>query len=112
MFNANLNSIQEKLFDFIIFISYTLILFSFLGFSHSAPKYLENIDYYFRIYICLFLIWRFNPFRSKFQFTSLDAKISFNAGLFILASTALNEYLKFVEVDIVTKIKQEFFNNY
>ena len=29
-----------------------------------------------------------------------------------LSVSSLNEYLKFVEVDIVTKIKQEFFNNY
>ena len=63
------------------------------------------------IYICLFLIWRFNPLRSKFHFTSLDAKISFNAGLFILASTALNQYVKYIEVDIISKIKETFFKN-
>ena len=109
MFNANLNSIQEKLFDFIIFISYALILFSFLGFSHSAPKYLENIDYYFRIYICLFLIWRFNPFR-KIIFTELDRKIAFNAGLFILTTTALNKYLVNAEGKF-QKLKQSIIPN-
>ena len=103
---------QERTFDFTISIAFVLLIVTLFGFSQKAPEYLSIIDYYLKIYICLFLIWRFNPFRSKFQFTSLDAKISFNAGLFILASTALNEYLKFVEVDIVTKIKQEFFNNY
>ena len=103
---------QERTFDFTISITFVLLIVTLFGFSQKAPEYLSIIDYYLKIYICLFLIWRFNPFRSKIQFTSLDAKISFNAGLFILASTALNEYLKFVEVDIVTKIKQEFFNNY
>ena len=103
---------QEKTFDFVITIAFILLLVTLFGFSQKAPEYLSILDYYIKIYICLFLIWRFNPFRSKYQFTSLDAKISFNAGLFILASTALNEYVKFVEVDIVTKIKQEFFNNY
>ena len=102
---------QEKTFDFVIKISFILLLVTLFGFSQNAPEYLSTLDYYLKIYICLFLIWRFNPFRSKFQFTSLDAKISFNAGLFILASTALNEYMKFIEVDIVTKIKQKFFNN-
>jgi len=102
---------QEKTFDFIIKIAFILLLVTLFGFSQKAPEYLTTIDYYLKIYICLFLIWRFNPFRSKFHFTSLDAKISFNAGLFILASTALNEYVKFVEVDIVSKIKNMFFNN-
>ena len=103
---------QEKTFDFVITIAFILLLVTLFGFSQKAPEYLSTLDYYLKIYICLFLIWRFNPFRSKFHFTSLDAKISFNAGLFILASTALNEYVKFVEFDIVTKIKKTFFNNY
>ena len=101
---------QEKTFDFIIKLAFILLLVTLFGFSQKAPEYLTTIDYYLKIYICLFLIWRFNPFRSKFHFTSLDAKISFNAGLFILATTALNEYVKFVEVDIVCKIKNMFFN--
>jgi len=103
---------QEKTFDFVIKISFILLLVTLFGFSQKAPEYLSTLDYYLKIYICLFLIWRFNPLRSKFQFTNLDAKISFNAGLFILASTALNEYVKFVEVDIVSKIKEVFFNTF
>jgi hypothetical protein len=102
---------QEKTFDFVITISFILLLVTLFGFSQKAPEYLSTIDYYLKIYICLFLILRFNPFRSKIQFTNLDAKISFNAGLLILASTALNQYAKFIEVDIVSKIKQTFFNN-
>ena len=103
---------QERTFDFTISITFVLLIVTLFGFSQKAPEYLSILDYYIKIYICLFLIWRFNPFRSKFQFTNLDAKISFNAGLFILASTALNQYVKFVEVDIVTKIKNTFFSNY
>jgi hypothetical protein len=93
MFNERLNYIQDKLFNIFIVFSYVIIFISFFGFSDSAPQYLENVDYYFRIYICLFLIWRFNPFRKIDKFTDLDRKIAFNAGLFILTTTALNKYL-------------------
>jgi hypothetical protein len=103
---------QEKTFDFIVTTAFILLIITMFGFSQKAPEYLSILDYYLKIYICLFLIWRFNPFRSKFQFTSLDAKISFNAGLFILASTALNQYVKFIEVDIISKIKELFFNTF
>ena len=102
MFSEKLNSIQERFFNLFIVLSYSLIFISFFGFSVSAPQYLENIDYYFRIYICLFLIWRFNPFRTVYKFTDLDRKIAFNAGLFILTTTALNNYL----VDAREKIKK------
>ena len=38
-------------------------------------------------------MWRFHPFRTNYEFTDLDRKIAFSAGLFILTTTALNEYL-------------------
>ena len=88
---------QERLFDLFIYSSYLLIIISSLGLSNSAPKYLDYLDYYVRIYICVFLIWRFNPFRSNYEFTNLDRKIAFSAGLFILTTTALNEYIGAIE---------------
>lgn len=93
MYKKLLNDWQNRLFNLFIFISYILIIFSALGLSKSAPKYLETLDYYVRIYICLFLIWRFNPLRSYYEFTDLDRKIAFSAGVFILTTTALNQYL-------------------
>jgi hypothetical protein len=107
MFSEKLNYIQEKFFDIFIVFSYVIIFISFFGFSNSAPQYLENIDYYFRIYICLFLIWRFNPFRTVYKFTDLDRKIAFNAGLFILTTTALNKYL----IDAKSKVQKIFMPN-
>ncbi len=96
-----LHSIQDNLFNIFIIVSYILIFVSFLGLSSSAPKYLASLDYYIRIYICLFLIWRFNPLRHVDKFTDLDRKIAFSAGMFILTTTALNNYL----IDIEHKVK-------
>jgi len=90
---SNLNFIQERFFNIFIYTSYTLIFISFLGLSDAAPKYLSGLDYYVRIYICLFLIWRFNPFRKIVEFTNLDRKIAFSAGLFIFTTTVLKQYL-------------------
>jgi hypothetical protein len=102
MFIEKLNSIQERFFNIFIILSYVLIFISFFGLSDSAPKYLESVDYYVRIYICLFLIWRFNPFRKVYKFTDLDRKIAFSAGLFILTTTALNQYL----IDVKNKVQK------
>ena len=93
MKSTTLHKYQERIFDLAMYISYALIIISSLGLSVSAPKYLVDLDYYVRVYICLFLIWRFNPLREKYEFTELDRKIAFSAGTFILTTTALNEYL-------------------
>jgi hypothetical protein len=105
MFNNKLNIYQEKFVDLIIFASYFLIIISFFSLSNVAPQYLETIDYYFRIYICLFLIWRFNPLRKEYTFTSLDRKIAFSAGLFIITTTAFKNVLIFAK-ERAEKIKQ------
>ena len=84
--------IQHKMFSAFLLASYFLIFVAYLGVSTSAPKYIEVMDYYMRIYISLFLIWRFNPF-TRTTFTELDRKIVFSAGLFIMTTTALNKYL-------------------
>jgi hypothetical protein len=99
-----LNRWQEKMFDIIIYITYFLIILSSLGLSQSAPKYLHSLDYYVRIYICLFLMWRFNPLRTHYEFTDLDRKIAFSAGAFILTTTALNQYLEVIMNYIKNKI--------
>ena len=78
---------QELFFDGFITLTYILIFLYTFGISAMAKKHLDIIDNYVRIYICLFLIYRFNPFRSKYDFTSLDRKIAFSAGLFIFTTT-------------------------
>ncbi len=91
---TELHNFQNRVFNLSIIISYVLIFISIIGMSSFVPKYLDNLDYYIRIYICLFLIWRFNPLRSKYEFTDLDRKIAFTAGVFILTTTTLNTYLE------------------
>ena len=110
--NKKLHSFQERAFDIVFIILYLLIVISALGFSNDAQKYIEQLDYYIKIYVCLFLIWRFNPLRSHYEFTNLDAKIAFTAGFFILTTTALNTYIINIKdkatntvKDVITKYK-------
>ena len=94
MNKQQLHKWQDRLFTIFIYFSYMLLILSAFGLSETVPKFLQSLDYYVRIYICLFLIWRFNPLRSNYEFTDLDRKIAFTAGLFILTTTALNQYVE------------------
>jgi len=101
----NTYGFQEKMFDIIINIAFLLAICAYFGFSQYS-KELNDLYYYIKIYVCLYLIWRFNPLRSNYELTKLDIKIAFNAGLFILATTALSEYIKNIENETVTKFKK------
>ena len=83
---------QSHAFDIIIVISYTLYFLILFGISASAPNYLNTFDSYVKIYVSLFLLWRFNVFR-KIKFTDLDRKIAFSAGVFLFTTTTLNQIL-------------------
>ena len=100
----NLYKVQNFWFNVFIVITYLLYILFAVGIFKNAPQYLELLDYYVKIYISLFLLWRFNPFR-RIQFTDLDRKIAFSAGIFILTTTALNNYLINFKDKILQKIQ-------
>lgn len=91
-FYKDLYKIQDFWFNVFIVTTYSLYILFAVGIFKSAPQYLESLDYYVKIYISLFLLWRFNPFR-KIHFTELDRKISFSAGIFLLTTSAINQVL-------------------
>lgn len=92
-FNKDIHSLQNRIFDAVLYITYILYIAIALGISANAPEYLDELQYYMKLYISLFLIYRFNPFR-RVKFTGLDAKITFNAGWFLLATTIVDSVLK------------------
>ena len=111
--------LQYNFFDIVIKLTYFLTFVSVLGISSYAPEYLETLNNFTRIYVCLFLIWRFNPIRdslfnpfraSKLVFTNLDRKIAFNAGMLILSTTIINKYMLGLKDKLVEYIKTHFFN--
>jgi hypothetical protein len=85
--------LQNRSFDIVILISWILYILIALNISVHAPDYLDDLEFYIKIYISLFLLYRFMPFR-KIKFTDLDRKIAFNAGIFIFTATAIGSILK------------------
>ena len=92
MLSKKIHDVQNRAFDIFIFISWVLYFAILFGVSVNAPSYLDNVDYYAKLYVSLFLLYRFNVFR-KITFTDLDRKIAFSAGVFLFATTALNQTL-------------------
>ena len=92
MFSKSIYRFQNLIFNIIIVFSYTCGALIVLGVYPNAATYLANVDYYVRIYVSLFLLLRFNPFR-HITFTDLDRKVAFTAGIFIFTTTIVNQIL-------------------
>ena len=93
VFNRNLHMFQDRIYDIVTYITFLLYFAIALGLSINAPEYLDTLQSFMKIYISLFLIYRFNPFR-RVKFTTLDAKITFSAGIFLLGTTAIDGIIK------------------
>ena len=108
-FNKHIHIFQNTAYDILVYTTWILYIVIALGLSANAPQYLDTLQYYIKLYISLFLIYRFNPFR-RVKFTSLDAKIAFGAGVFLLTTTAINNILQNYLTDIKTYITFLKFN--
>jgi hypothetical protein len=92
--NKKLHSFQFRVFTLVVYVTWILYIVIALNLSVSAPEYLSYLQSLMKIYISLFLIYRFNSFR-RVTFTELDAKIAFSAGLFLLGTTAIDNILQY-----------------
>jgi hypothetical protein len=84
--------IQDHALNIFIILSWISVITLSLGFTIINPQYISLMNYYIKIYVSLYLMYRFNMFR-KVQFTDLDRKIVFSAAVFIFTATALDKYL-------------------
>ena len=71
--------LQSKMFDYAKYMVYFLYLAVAFGLFASAPEYLTKLNTFIKLYISLFLIWRFNPWTST-KFTNFDKKIVYEGG--------------------------------
>ena len=110
MFQTITNNFQNNTFDIVRGVTLILYILILFGLTASAPQYLDDLNYYVQIYVSLFLIYRFNPFRHV-KVNELDVKISFAAGMFLLFSTtigvaiktyigSIKQYIKLIEYEI------------
>lgn len=107
IFDKELNEFQTNIFNMSVIATWVLYIFIALGLSVKAPEYLDTLQYYVKLYVSLFLMYRFNPFRHV-KFTNLDAKIAFTAGALLFTTTYINAIIQNYLQDISSFIKSFF----
>lgn len=83
----------KNIYKTLTFLFWGIYLISILGVWSAAPKYLEEIDSIFKIVISIFLIYYFHPW-TKIRFNDFHREVVFKAGLMLLLSSSLVNFLK------------------
>ena len=86
--------------DFIIYFYFTLMFFYYasylLLFFHildsSKYIYFYNLNNFIQLFIALFLLIRFHPFRQKFEFHPSDSHIIFASACFLIVNLGIVNY--------------------
>lgn len=70
-----------------------LYIMIYIGVISYVPSYIRTLTTGLNIFICLFLIYKFNPFREH-TLNKNDGKIIFASALFMLTNLGLTEIIK------------------
>ena len=89
----------------LIHISYAIVL---VGLVETEPAYLTTIEYYIKVYVSIFLIWRFNPYSHTNKFTEIDRRIVYSAALFILTTSVLKQVIEQYRPQIKATVRSLF----
>tara|TARA_B100001063_G_scaffold66696_1_gene60686 strand:- start:3 stop:314 length:312 start_codon:yes stop_codon:yes gene_type:complete len=85
-----IKKLKEQSYWYLVYASYALYIISFLGISFVAPEYHSLLIEIIKIYVCVLLIYNFNPWGKK-ECTTLDKNLAFSAAWFLVLTTVLGQ---------------------
>lgn len=95
----------QYVFVIATYLTYVLYFVAYVGVWKNAPEYLDELQYFFKIFISLVLIALFHPF-SKTTFTPFHRQVVFTAAVYLLTTTTFSIFLKRAS-DIKNRFKLE-----
>ena len=91
-----LTNIQHFIIDWMGYITAIIFILLLLGIIQTRPSYFVEAVFLFKLFISLYLMYRFNNFRKNIKFTEIDRKVCFLAGGYLLLVTfadLIQEYI-------------------
>lgn len=105
-FLNNIIDYAGKNFVVLKIILYALYFVTFFGIIAVNPTYIDELRWIMQVVICVFLMYRFNPFVTH-TLKRYDANIIFSSAVFLLINTGLveifNRYWKEIPINSITK---------
>jgi len=110
--NKNFYNFELKFLTYFSFITkFTVVLF-LVGFFQNKPYILIKFNFVVKVILALFLIYRFNSYRKhKIEFTELDRKVCYSAGIYIILISFLyivNYYTEYIRNNFILPYTKNF----
>jgi hypothetical protein len=83
--NKELYNIQYYFIKYFNYIFTIIIILFLIGIITNIPTFFIEINFLVKIFIALFLIYRYNPYRKhNIKITELDKTLAYLAGIYII----------------------------
>ena len=91
--------LHKQFYTYLIYFSYVLQIVIYFGIANFDPKIMENMMSLIKIYISLYLMYKFNPFNiNKVTFDNFEKKLIFSGAIYLFLSTSfVNKYFSFIK---------------
>lgn len=86
----NIIEYAGKHYENLVVTLYAVYFVLFFGIINIDPEYINDLRWAMQVFVCVFLIYRFNPLKTH-VLKPYDAKIIFSSALFLLVNTGLVE---------------------
>lgn len=91
--------IKKPAYKGMIAILYATYIATYFGLLYVNPEYIQLLSKLIRLFICVFLIIRFNPFRSHHKLREFDGELIFASAILLLTDLGITQFV----VDSVKK---------
>jgi hypothetical protein len=75
-----------------VVLLYIAYIVTFFGILYIEPQYVVYLSYAIRLFVCLFLIYKFHPFREH-RLDQFDGTIIFASAFLLLTNMGMSEYV-------------------
>ena len=84
----------ENIFLYILYGSWIIYFISLIGTFKFDIQYLDILREILKVYVALFLIIQFNPYKKERMMSKFDKQIVFQAGIFLFFTSILGGIVK------------------
>ena len=87
----------------LVFI-YIIYALAFLGIFSSVSEYVIIWHLAVQIFLCLFLMFRYHPFRNTYKFKPIDARLIFGAAMLLFVNIVLSIPLFYSYISMIVGV--------
>lgn len=96
-----LDNVKFRVYTGLVGTLYVCYFLVFFGIYYVNPNYIKFLSICIQLFICLFLLWVFNPF-VKPKLRAYDGQIIFAAAFFLLNNVVATEIFAYFQKSIQT----------